>query len=121
MLRRYVVEGFSRDGQLGRRFRHPFVPGNELHPAATFNRAASFFGVAEKILKRFKQKRAEAAAMFIGVLEPIALQNHDKEILGEILRLLHGITVAADEQEDRPPVSSAELGERLARLLLIRV
>src|SRR5713101_6509298 len=59
--------------------------------------------------------------MFIRLSEPIAFQDHDKEILGEILRLLHGITVAANEQEDRSPVGSAKLSQRFARLLFIRV
>jgi hypothetical protein len=74
-----MFENLSRDGQLRRRFGNPFVPGNERHSATAFNRASSFFGVTEKILKRLKQKRAEAAAMFVGAPKPVALQDHGEK------------------------------------------
>ena len=59
--------------------------------------------------------------MFIRLLEPITLQDHDKKILGEVLRLLDGIALAANEQEDRPPIGSAKLSQRFAFLLFIRI
>jgi hypothetical protein len=121
LLRQNILEGLSRDGQLRGRFGHPFVPGNELYSPTAFNRASSFFGVTEKILKRLKQKRAEAAAMFVGAPKPVALQDHGEKILGEILRFLHRVTLTTYEHEDRPPVRPAKFGERFARILLIGV
>ena len=121
LLRQNILEGLSRDGQLRGRFGHPFVPGNELYSPTAFNRASSLFGVTEKILKRLKQKRAEAAAMFIGALEPVGLQDHGKKILGEILRFFQRVTLATYKQKDGPPVRPAKFSERLARLLLIGV
>ncbi len=55
--------------------------------------------MTEKILKRLKQKRTEAAAMFVGAPEPVALQDHGEKILGEILRFLHGVTLTTYEQK----------------------
>jgi hypothetical protein len=57
--------------------------------------------------------------MFVGVLEPVALQDHNKKILGEILGLLCRMTAPAHEQEDWAPVRPAKLRERLTRLLLV--
>src|SRR6266545_8044584 len=108
MLRRNILEGFSRDGQLRRRFGHPFVPGNERHSATAFNCASSLFGMTEKILKRLKQKRAEAASMFVGTPEPVAFQDHGEKILGEILRFLQRVSLATYEYEDGPPVRPAK-------------
>ena len=51
MLRREGIEGSIRYPHLRGRFGHPFVPGNELRPAAAFNRAASLLRMTEKILK----------------------------------------------------------------------
>jgi hypothetical protein len=121
LLRQNILEGLSRDGQLRGRFGHPFVPGNEGHSPTAFNRASFFFGMTEKILKRLKQKRAETAAMFVGALKPVALQDHGEKILGEILCFLHGVTLATYEYEDGPPVRPAKFSERFARLLLVGV
>jgi hypothetical protein len=77
--------------------------------------------MTEKILKRLKQKRAEAAAMFVGVPEPVALQNHGEKILGEILRFLHRVTLTTYKHEDGPPVRPAKFGEGFARLLLVDI
>jgi hypothetical protein len=121
MLRRNMFENLSRHGQLRRRFGNPFVPGNEHHSATALNCASSLFGVTEKILKRLKQKRAEAAAMFVGAPEPVALQDHGEKILGEILRFLHGVTLTTYEHEDGPPVRPAKFSERFVRLLLVDI
>jgi hypothetical protein len=121
LLRQNVLKGLSRDGQLRGRFGHPFVPGNERHSATALDRASSFFGVTEKILKRLKQKRAEAAAMFVGAPKPVALQNHGEKILSEILRLLDGVTLTTYEHENGPPVRPAKFSERFMPLLLVDV
>jgi hypothetical protein len=121
MLRRNMFENLSRDGHLRRCFSNPFVPGNERHSATAFNRATSFVGVTEKILKRLKQKRAETAAMFVGAPKPVALQDHGEKILGEILCFLHRVTLTTDEYEGGPPVRPAKFSERFARLLLVGV
>jgi hypothetical protein len=76
--------------------------------------------MTKKILQRFEQELAKPAATFNRLSEPIALQYQDKEILAEILRVLYGVTVAANEQEDRSPVGSAKLSEGVARRLFIR-
>ena len=120
LLRRYM-QGLSRDRQLRRRFGHPFVPGYKLDSATAFNRASSLFGVTKKILKGLKQKRAETAAMLVGAPEPVALEDHGEKILGEILRFLHGMSLATHKQENGPPVRPAKFSERFARLLLIDV
>ena len=59
--------------------------------------------------------------MFVRLSEPIALQDHDKEVLAQILRVLHRITVTANEQEYRSPVGPAKLSQRFARLLSTRI
>ena len=59
--------------------------------------------------------------MLIGVLKPIALQNHDKEVLSEILSFLIRVTVPANKREDWPPIDSAKFGQRRTRRLLVRV
>ena len=118
VLRRQRLQGLSRNRQLGGRFRHPLIPRNELKLASAFARLLPLERVIEKILERFEQKRAKAAAAFIRLLEPAALEDHDKEVLGEILSIFCGIPAPANKGEDGPPVSPAELGQCLARLLL---
>jgi hypothetical protein len=121
LLRQKTLEGLSRDGQLRGRFGHPFVPGNERHSPTAFNRASSFVGMTEKILKRLKQKRAETAAMFVGAPKPIAFKDHGEKILGEILCFLHGVTLTTYEYEGGPPVRPAKFSKRFARFLLVGV
>src|SRR5437764_15484104 len=74
-------------------------------------------GVNKKILERLEQQRAEPTATSIGVVQPIFLQNGHKKILRKVLRVLCGIAVSADERENGSPISSAKLGQRVARLL----
>jgi hypothetical protein len=46
-------------------------------------------GISEKILERLEQERTEATAIRVGVLEPVMFQYLRKEILREVLRILH--------------------------------
>src|SRR5206468_4669589 len=108
LLRRNILEGLSRHGQLRRRFSHPFVPGNEFDSATALDRVSFLLRVTEKILKGLKQKGAKSAALFIGVTEPVALQNHGEKILSKILRFLQWVTLPTYEQEDGPPVRPAK-------------
>jgi len=77
--------------------------------------------MVEEILNRLEHEGAETAALLIGVLKPIALQNHDKEVLSEILGFLGRVALPAHKREYWPPVDSAKLGQRLTRHLRIRV
>ena len=116
-LRRRGVECLNWDGQLRLRFRHPIVPGNKFRAAAAFVGMCFLGGVNKKILERLEQQRAEPTATSIGVVQPIFLQNGHKKILRKVLRVLCGIAVSADERENGSPISSAKLGQRVARLL----
>jgi hypothetical protein len=117
-LRRQGLQGLSRDRQLGGRFRHPFIPGDKLEIAPAFARLLPLERMIEKILERLEEKRAKAAAAFVRLPKPVALQDHDKEILSKILRIFGGIPAPADEGKDGAPVSPAEFGQRLAGLSL---
>jgi len=70
---------------------------------------SSLSSVNEKILERCEQERTKPAAIAICVLEPVALQYLQKEILREVLRVFRRIAAPTDEYENGPPVSPAEL------------
>jgi len=112
-------QGLRGNGQLRRRFRHPIVPGNELHIAAPFARVPLLGGIVQKIAERFQEERTKPPAGGIGVPEPVALEDHDEKILGEILRVLGGMSSPADKRKDGAPVKPAKFRERLARLLIV--
>ena len=57
--------------------------------------------------------------MFVGMLQPTGFQDHNKKILGKVLRFLDRVPATANEEKNRPPVSPAKFGQRLSRLLLI--
>ena len=59
--------------------------------------------------------------MLICMFEPVALQDHDKKILGKVLCFLDRVSVTANEQEDGTPVGPAKFGQRFSRLLFIAV
>ncbi len=92
-----------------------------MQSAAPFLRLPAFQVVTEEMLDRFEQKRAKPAAVAVGLLEPVFLQDHDKKILGEILRILVRVASPADEGKDGPPIRSAKLVQRLARFRLAAV
>ena len=102
-------------GRLG----HPVVPGNELYVTASLPGEGPGVRVDEKILDGFEKKRTESAAFTISLLEKMTLQDHDKKILSQILRIGNRVTFATDESENRPPIDTTELGERFARLSLL--
>jgi hypothetical protein len=67
----------------------PIVPGNKFHSATAFPGLSFLGGISEKILERLEQERTEATAIRVGVLEPVMFQYLRKEILREVLRILH--------------------------------
>ena len=77
--------------------------------------------VVKKILERLEQERAETAATLIRLPQPISFQNHQEEILREILRVFSRIAAAADVGKNGSPVSSAKLGQRLSGFLLVAI
>ena len=84
--------------------------------APAFTGLSLGMSIAQEILQRRAQKRAKPAALGIGSQEKITFQDHEKEILGEILRILFRVPLATDEGKDRPPIDPAELRQRFARL-----
>ncbi len=120
-FRRQRLERLGRDRDLRWRLCHPVIPAYELHPATPFCRVIFLLSMAKEILERLEEKGTKPAAMFIGLLEPIGLQDHDKKILRKILRLLHGVSAATNEEKNRSPVGAAKFGQRLASLSLIVV
>src|ERR1044071_4942496 len=75
--------------------------------------------VDQKILHRLEQQGTKAPAIRIGAFEEMALKHHNEKILREILGIRDGSPAPADESENRPPISLAEVLQRLSRLLLI--
>jgi hypothetical protein len=53
------------------------------------------------------------------VAEPVTFQHPNKKILGEILRVLRGMTAPADKREDGAPIEPAEFRKGLVRLLIV--
>ena len=98
---------------------HPIVPGNELHVTAPLPGDCPVMRVDEKILDGFEKKRTESAAFTICLPEKITLQDHNKKILSQILRIGNRVTFATDESENRPPIDTTELRERFSRLSLL--
>src|SRR6266403_5676659 len=98
-----------------RGLRHPFVPRNKFYVAAAFARALPDCVVDQKILQRLEQQRPEASAAGISAFENVAVKNHEKKILGQVLRVRNGVAAAANERENRSPISFAQIGQRLAR------
>ena len=82
---------------------------------ATLARALFVSGVVEKILESFEQERAEASPVWIRAFKQMAFKKHDKKILGKVLCVRNGVTVATNEGKDGSPVNLAELTERVAR------
>ena len=81
-----------------------------------FARALPDCVVDQKILQRLEQQRAKPAATGIRAFEKITFKNHEKKILGQVLRVRDGVTAAANERENRSPISFAQIGQCLARL-----
>ena len=77
-----------------------------MHLAAAFQRRAFVRGLCRKFWTDLSRRNGSGRAA-IGVAQPIAFQNHDKEILGEILSILGRVSLAADVRKNRMPVSAA--------------
>ena len=108
-----------RHRELRRRFSHPIIPGDELDIAAPLAGVPFLRGIVQEVPERLEQERPEPAAGGIGVLEPVTFQHHNEKILGEILRVLRGVTAPADERKDGTPIEPAEFRKGLVRLLLV--
>jgi hypothetical protein len=75
--------------------------------------------VDKKILEHLEQQGTKASPIRISALEEMTFKHHNEKILREILRVRNEMAAAADESENRPPISLAELGQRFARPLLV--
>ena len=93
-----------------RRFRHPFVPGHKLRVTTTFCRPSFMMGVDKKILHRLEQQGTKSSTIRISALEEMTLKHYEEKILREILGVGNRMATAADESENGPPISFAELG-----------
>ena len=118
-LSRPRFQGPGGNGELRRRLRHPIVPGNELHVAASLARVFLGDGIVQEILERLQEERAEPAPRWVRVPEPITFEDHEKKILSEILGVFGGVAAPADEGEDGTPVKPAKFRKRLARFLIV--
>jgi hypothetical protein len=97
---------------------HPIVPGNELKFAASFLGMALFGRVREKILERSEQERAESTPARVSQFQKITFEDHDEEILREILCVADRIASPTNKGEDGPPVGAAKLGEGTIAVLV---
>jgi len=52
------------------------------------------------------------------MLQPVLLKYYHKKILSEILRVLNRIAARPHKRKNGPPISAANLRERITRLLL---
>jgi hypothetical protein len=77
-----------------------------LHRTAAFQGCSFVRGVMQKILNRFEEKRAKATAATIGLAQPVGLQNHEEEILGQILGIRSGVSLPANVGKNRMPVGA---------------
>jgi hypothetical protein len=75
----------------------------------------------KKVLDRLEQERAEAASALVGLAQPVSFQNHQEEILRDVLRVLSRIATPTDVGKNGSPVSPAKLRERFSSLLLVTV
>ena len=64
--------------------------------------------VVKKILERLEQERTETPATLIRLPQPVSFQDHQEEILGEVLRVLGRIAAATDVGKNGAPISSAK-------------
>src|SRR5947209_17239804 len=103
------------------RFRHPIIPGNKLHFATAFPRAALRLRIVQKVLQRLEHQRTEAPASRIGALQKLTFKHRDKKILRQVLGVRRRISPPANESEDRSPVYFAKFRQRLVDLLLVAV
>src|SRR5205809_3519426 len=100
-LGRKRVDSAIRDRQLRGRFCHPGIPRNELNATAPLQRLFLVGDVVKKILERLEQERAKAAATLVGLLQPVCFQNHEEEILRDVLSVFRRIPTAADIGKNR--------------------
>ena len=103
------------------RFGHPIIPGNKLHFATAFPRAALRLRIVQKVLQRLEHQRTEAPASRISALQKLTFKHRDKKILRQVLGVRRRMSPAANESEDRPPVYFAKFRQRLVHLLLVAV
>jgi hypothetical protein len=82
-----------------------------LDLAAAFVPAPFHGRVDEKILQGPEQERTEAAAVRIGCLQQAPFDDHEEEILGQVLRILFRVTATIDKGKNGPPIDLAELGQ----------
>ena len=90
-----------------------------MSAAAPLERSILIGGVVKKILEGLEQKRTETPAALVGLPQPISFQNHQEEILRNVLRVFIGIAAAADVGKNGSPVSSAKLRQGLSSLWLV--
>lgn len=90
-----------------------------MNIAASFAGVPFLGGVVQEVAERFEQEVTEPAPGRVGVAEPITFQHHKEKVLGEILRVLGGMTAPADKRKDGAPIEPAEFREGLVRLLIV--
>jgi hypothetical protein len=90
-----------------------------LDIAAALSRMPLLHSIVQEVAERLKQQRPEPTAGWVGVPKPITFQHHKEKILGEILRVLCGVTAPADERKDGSPIEPAEFRQGLLRLLVV--
>jgi hypothetical protein len=90
-----------------------------LDITASFPRMPLLRGIVQEVSQRFQQEATEPAAGGIGVPEPVTFQHHKTKILGEILRVLGGMTAPADEGKNGTPIEPAKFRQGLLCLLLV--
>jgi hypothetical protein len=82
-----------------------------LQIASALSRTTLYPGIDQEILQRFDQQGTETAPRWVGGLQERALQDHEKKILRQILRILCGVATPINECENGAPIDLAELGQ----------
>src|SRR4029077_19750828 len=112
MFRRFVVEWFEAV---------TFLAGGDFKrqngASAAFLGACAVRLVGEKEFARIQQERAETASVRIGAIQVAALEDADKEVLGEVLRLFLGVSPTAHVRVNGIPVAFAKPHQSLTAFL----
>src|SRR5690606_32354067 len=104
-IRRVFASDFGAIGELR-------LDPNRLLASAALGRARGGRLVGEEMPQRNEQEGAEPAARTFGDGEGPVAQQLLEERLGEVLRLLRGMTVATHAREHGWPIDAAQLRER---------